>query len=185
MSSSLTPIHPLAKETPTSPTFPQRQLPSNCWVTHSLVPGALGSRTSISNQVSLLSPARCHHLSSVSQPWVESMAQPCRAPSKVGLDGYRILWKVEIWKARAGLLWVLAEINTPHHCDPVSPTSVPPRASLPLIFLEDRVSCFLPFPSPPPPPPPPSQETASPSVAQAVLKLNLVRLQLPERSNYL
>lgn len=141
------PIHPLAKETPLLPTFPQPQ-PSICWVTHSLVPGALGSGTSISSQASLLSPAHCHHLSSVSQPWAESVAQPCTAPSEVGLGGYRILWKVEIWKSRAGLVWVLAEITTPHHCDLVSPTSVPPRASLSLIFLEGRVwyLVFLPLP---------------------------------------
>lgn len=147
LSSSAVSDSPSGKGNTLLPTFPQPQLPSVCWVTHSLVRGTLGSETSISSQASLLSPAHCHHLSSVSQPWAESVVQPCTAPSEVGLGGYRILWKVEIWKARAGLVWVLAEITTPHHCDPVSPASVPPRASLSLIFLEGRVSCFLPFPS--------------------------------------
>lgn len=77
-----------------------------------------------------------------------------------------------------------------------SQTSAPPLASVSLgapnlffhppatlVFREGRASCFLPFPSSSFSPSPSFHKTRSPYVAQAVLKLDIIRLQLLECSN--
>lgn len=82
---------------------------------------------------------------------------------------------------------VLIPKCTPHRCDPNFTCAVPleaqcpwgPQAIIqrpPLIFIEGEVSCFLPFPSSSSSSLPPTR-LKSPYVAQAVLKLGMVRLQ--------